>query len=129
MYLYTASVDHQLREHWHNIFKELHYKISSMIDSSSKVNQIPKQQHYIFDIQKCLYPQQHRLVITHICMEREEDMWVTMFYAWKVDNSNFQANNELTHLRLAFVGREKALWPLFMLGAVGASFTLWYMKR
>ena len=40
-----------------------------------------------------------------------------------------KANNEFTHLRLAFLGREKALWPLFTLGFVGAGFTLWYIKR
>ena len=40
-----------------------------------------------------------------------------------------QANNELTHLRMAFIGHQKGLWPLFVLGGVGASFTVWYMKR
>ena len=40
-----------------------------------------------------------------------------------------KANNEMTHLRLAFLGHQKGLWPLFVLGCVGASFTLWYMKR
>ena len=40
-----------------------------------------------------------------------------------------QANNEMTHLRLAFLGHQKGLWPLFVLGCVGAGFTLWYMKR
>merc|ERR1712126_137410 len=39
------------------------------------------------------------------------------------------ANNEMTHLRMAFVGHQKGLWPPFVLGAVGASFTLWYMQR
>lgn len=49
--------------------------------------------------------------------------WLTRIYFL------IQANNEMTHLRLAFLGHQKGLWPLFVLGCVGAGFTLWYMKR
>ena len=31
----------------------------------------------------------------------------------------------MTHLRMAFIVHPKGLWPLFVLGAAGTSFTLW----